>query len=102
MDGFTRSVVHLLQVYLGPSPTRRRANSLANQTKTKPMKLIRSTFLLMAIAIASFTTTYAQDPLPSWSDGAAKHAIVDFVKATTEIGGSNFFAPDERITTLDP
>src|SRR6266487_5167677 len=65
------------------------------------MKLIRSTFLLMAIAIASFTTTYAQDPLPSWNDGAAKQAIVDFVKATTETGGANFVAAEERIATFD-
>ncbi len=65
------------------------------------MKLIRSTFLLMAIAIASFTTTYAQDPLPSWNDGEAKQAIVDFVKATTETGGANFVAAEERIATFD-
>src|SRR6266700_3477016 len=101
MDGFPRSVVHLLQVYLGPSPTRRRANSLANQTKTKPMKLIRTTFALLAISLASLTTTQAQDPLPSWNDGAAKKSIVDFVKATTETGGANFVAAEERIATFD-
>ena len=65
------------------------------------MKTIRNKFVLLAIVIAGLTTTYAQDPLPSWNDGAAKQAIVDFVKATTETGGANFVAPEERIATFD-
>jgi len=65
------------------------------------MKPIRSTFALLAIVVAGLTTTYAQDPLPSWNDGPAKQAIVDFVKATTETGGTNFVAPEERIATFD-
>src|SRR5213593_2400257 len=65
------------------------------------MKPIRSTFALLAIALASFTTTYAQDPLQSWNDGPAKQAIVDFVKATTETGGAKFVPPEERIATFD-
>src|SRR5437773_8221267 len=73
------------------------------------MKTIRKTFALLAITLAGFTNTQAQDPstslgtgpLPSWNDGAAKQAIVDFVKATTETGGANFVAPEERIATFD-
>src|SRR6266516_4931870 len=65
------------------------------------MKIIRKTFALLAITLAGFTNTQAQDPLPSWNDGAAKQAIVDFVKATTETGGANFVAPEERIATFD-
>src|SRR5437773_6323904 len=65
------------------------------------MKPIPSTFALLAIVVAGLTTTYAQDPLPSWNDGPAKQAIVDFVKATTEAGGANFVAPEERIATFD-
>jgi len=65
------------------------------------MKPTRSTFALLAIVVAGLTTTYAQDPLPSWNDGPAKQAIVDFVKATTETGGANFVAPEERIATFD-
>ena len=56
---------------------------------------------LLAIVISGLTTTYAQDPLPSWNDGPVKQAIVDFVKATTETGGANFVAPEERIATFD-
>ncbi len=65
------------------------------------MKPIRNTLALLAITFASLTATYAQDPLPSWNDGAAKQAIVDFVKTTTETGGANFVAPEERIATFD-
>jgi len=65
------------------------------------MKIIRKTFALLAITLAGFTNTQAQDPLPLWNDGAAKQAIVDFVKATTETGGANFVAPEERIATFD-
>src|SRR6266478_259910 len=65
------------------------------------MKTIRNRFVLLAIVIAGLTTTHAQDPLPSWNDGPAKEAIVDFVKATTETGGANFVAPEERIATFD-
>jgi len=65
------------------------------------MKIIRKTFALLAITLAGFTNTQAQDPLPSWNDGPAKQAIVDFVKATTETGGANFVAPEERIATFD-
>jgi len=55
------------------------------------------------IGVVAFTTisARAQDPLPSWNDGAAKSAIVDFVKTTTTAGGANFVPPEERIATFD-
>ena len=65
------------------------------------MKPIRITVVLLAFALAGLTSTQAQDPLPSWNDGPAKQAIVDFVKATTETGGANFVALEERIATFD-
>ena len=40
-------------------------------------------------------------PLESWSDGAAKSAIVDFVTKATTAGGSDFVPPAERIATFD-
>src|SRR5438034_1914116 len=65
------------------------------------MKTIRNKFALLAIVIAGLTTTYAQDPLLSWSDGPAKQAIVEFVKATTAQGSPQFVPPEERIATFD-
>jgi hypothetical protein len=61
------------------------------------MKPNRSAFALLAIALAGLTTTQAEDPLPSWNDGPAKQAIVNFVQTTTETGGTNFVPAEERI-----
>lgn len=41
------------------------------------------------------------DALPSWNDGAAKQAIVNFVKATTDKSNPDFVPPEERIATFD-
>src|SRR5262245_31498549 len=35
--------------------------------------------------------------LPSWNDGAAKQAIVNFVRATTDRSSPSYVAPEERI-----
>ena len=43
----------------------------------------------------------AIDTLPSWNDGAAKQAIVDFVKATTDQSSRDFVPTEERIATFD-
>ena len=40
-------------------------------------------------------------PLPSWNDGPAKQAILQFVSAVTTQGASTFVAPDERIAVFD-
>jgi phosphoglycolate phosphatase-like HAD superfamily hydrolase len=43
----------------------------------------------------------AADELPSWNDGAAKKAIIDFVTKVTKQGGPDFVQPAERIATFD-
>ena len=53
-------------------------------------------FLLMVVRVDAQT-----DPLPSWNDGAAKKAIVEFVKTTTDKGSPNFVPPEARIATFD-
>jgi phosphoglycolate phosphatase-like HAD superfamily hydrolase len=45
--------------------------------------------------------TAAADPLPSWNDGPAKQAILDFVKTTTDKASPKFVAPEDRIATFD-
>ena len=40
-------------------------------------------------------------PLPSWNDGAAKSAILDFVARVTKEGRPDFVPPAERIATFD-
>lgn len=57
---------------------------------------------LTAVALGFLAAVaHAEDPLASWNDGAAKQAIVDFVKATTIEGSPQFVAPEERIAAFD-
>ncbi|MET4319217.1 HAD family hydrolase [Bradyrhizobium sp. RT5a] len=39
--------------------------------------------------------------LPSWNDGPAKQAILDFVRDTTERESSKFVSSEERVATFD-
>ena len=41
------------------------------------------------------------DPLPSWNEGPAKQAILDFVRDTTDRANAKFVPPDERIAAFD-
>jgi phosphoglycolate phosphatase-like HAD superfamily hydrolase len=56
---------------------------------------------LLLTASAQAQTATSGNALPSWNDGPAKQAIVDFVRVTTEKGSPNFVAPEERIATFD-
>lgn len=63
--------------------------------------------------IAGFSTAFAAvfiwtasafaqpAPLASWTDGASKQAIVEFVEAVTADGGPDYVAPADRIATFD-
>ncbi|MBS1212187.1 MAG: NapD-like protein, partial [Proteobacteria bacterium] len=62
--------------------------------------------LVRGLALATLTMLAAHvnaqtDPLPSWHDGTAKQAIIDFVQTTTTQGNPNFVPPAERIATFD-
>jgi hypothetical protein len=71
----------------------------------KLRKVLRKIVVLCLMGTcASLTLTapaLAQDPLPSWNEGPAKQAIVEFVRATTDKASPKFVPPEERITTLD-
>lgn len=41
------------------------------------------------------------DPLPSWREGAAKSAILDFVARVTTADSPDYVKPEERIATFD-
>jgi phosphoglycolate phosphatase-like HAD superfamily hydrolase len=59
---------------------------------------------VLAIAASSAFSRQAiteSDPLPSWNDGAAKKAIVEFVRATTDKESPKFVPPEARIATFD-
>jgi phosphoglycolate phosphatase-like HAD superfamily hydrolase len=57
---------------------------------------------LFAAAAARAQTTPVQSvPLPSWNDGPAKQAILDFVRVTSDRTSASFVPPEERIATFD-
>ncbi len=60
-------------------------------------RLLAALTRLMAVPFHAL----AVDPLPSWNEGAAKQAIVDFVTRSITEGGSDFIPPEARIATFD-
>ena len=64
--------------------------------------MIHRRILILFLCQLVFVEAYAQtDPLPSWNDGVAKKAIVEFVKATTDKASAKFVPPEARIAVFD-
>jgi phosphoglycolate phosphatase-like HAD superfamily hydrolase len=66
--------------------------------KHKRLKILSVPIIVVVLSVG---VARAQDPLPSWNDGPAKQAIVEFVKATTTQGSSQFVPSEARIATFD-
>ena len=67
-----------------------------------PVNLLFKFVLVAAAGLTLGSQALAQtDPLPSWNDGPAKKAIVEFVQTTTTQGSPKFVPPAERIATFD-
>jgi hypothetical protein len=65
--------------------------------RRRPYPVLVASLVLAAVHL----TAAADEPLPSWHDGPAKRAIVQFVAAVTREGGPQFVPPAERIATFD-
>ena len=66
------------------------------------MRHFHPAVLVLAAGLGTGGIAHAQtDPLPSWNEGAAKAAIVSFVKETTDAASPRFVPPAERIATFD-
>ncbi|HEX7230433.1 MAG TPA: HAD family hydrolase [Candidatus Binatia bacterium] len=64
--------------------------------------VINKITLAVFLLLLPFARARAQtDPLPSWNDGPAKKAIVEFVKTTTDKANSKFVPPEARIAVFD-
>ena len=61
----------------------------------------RRVLVLCGWLLLSVHANAQTDPLPSWNEGAAKKAIVEFVQATTTQGSAKFVPPAERVATFD-
>ncbi len=53
------------------------------------------------VLITSGAVAAAPDSLPSWTDGAARQTIVQFVTDVSTAGGDNFVPPAARIAVFD-
>jgi hypothetical protein len=63
--------------------------------------LRRSLLALSPLLLVALPSLVLADDLPSWNDGPAKQAIVEFVRTTTTKGSPKFVPPAERIATFD-
>ena len=57
--------------------------------------------LLVTFAMGAGVLAQGADPLPSWNEGPAKRAILDFVAAVTRESSPDFTPPAQRIATFD-
>lgn len=61
--------------------------------------------LLITLGVVLFSgvdaTAQSAVPLPSWTDGEVKKAIVQFVVSVTTKGGPDYVPPKQRIATFD-
>jgi phosphoglycolate phosphatase-like HAD superfamily hydrolase len=55
----------------------------------------------MLATLALALSAQAAEPLPSWNNGPAKKAIVEFVSTTTDKSSSKYVPPEARIATFD-
>ena len=69
------------------------------------MKRSQTTPFLVAVTLGIFTVLagpgIAADPLPSWNDSSAKHAVLGFVAKVTNEGSADFVPEADRIATFD-
>ena len=67
--------------------------------------MLRSTRVMglgLCAVVLLFAQAHAQaDPLPSWHEGPAKRAILDFVTVTTDQASPDYVPPEARIVTFD-
>jgi phosphoglycolate phosphatase-like HAD superfamily hydrolase len=56
---------------------------------------------MLAPASAPAQTVTAGGLLPSWNDGPAKQAIIDFVRTTTDRSSPSYVSPEDRIAVFD-
>lgn len=58
-------------------------------------------FAVLCAIMASAQARAQSEPLPSWNEGPARQAIVDFVRTTTDRTSHSFVPPEERVATFD-
>lgn len=66
------------------------------------MKIKYSAVFLLILIFWTASTLFAEtDFLPSWNEGQAKQAILEFVRTTCDHASKNFVPAEERIAAFD-
>jgi hypothetical protein len=63
--------------------------------------LIKGSAAIAVVGAASRLSRAAEEPLPSWNDGAAKAAVLAFVRDATDKSSFKYVEPADRIATFD-
>jgi phosphoglycolate phosphatase-like HAD superfamily hydrolase len=85
-----------------PAATPSKGNKTEMKSITVSRRLSFTIVLAVVLGLAMGTQALAQsDPLPSWNEGPAKQAIVEFVQTTVTPGSPKFVSPEARIATFD-
>lgn len=72
------------------------------RSSTQPGRILAAIALVvLTLLLGQLALAQANDPLPSWNDGAAKANILAFVEKTTREGSPDFVPVPERIATFD-
>src|SRR5262249_18703143 len=57
--------------------------------------------LLLSVTGQTLSQAAEADPLPFWNDGAAKNAILRFVRVTTDRTSPQYVPPEQRVAAFD-
>src|SRR5262249_53983322 len=78
-----------------------RKNGLDRRNLLSGLTLLPLVSASLVSAPALAQTSADAGALPSWQDGPAKQAILDFVRAPTDRSSASYIPPEERIATFD-
>lgn len=88
---------------MAPGPLQTAASVLDPRSRRSVLRCIGALGLSTLVGRTGIAPVIAvqDDPLPSWNDGAAKQAILDFVAAALDEGNEDFVSVAHRIATFD-
>jgi hypothetical protein len=69
-----------------------------------PVRRLSTLAAILAVGVMLTLGARAQaqvDPLPSWNEGPARNAILEFVRTTTDPASPAFVKPEARLATFD-
>jgi phosphoglycolate phosphatase-like HAD superfamily hydrolase len=68
---------------------------------TSKRVFLTSFIVCLVLIFSGLAAAQTVDPLPSWNEGKAKKAIINYVKKVTKPGSPDFVPPAERIAVFD-